>query len=352
MYKMGLFDLFKPNVKKLEEKRDILGLIKALSRNKTDNEQLEIAEALGRMGESAVEPLIQYLKDDSKKIELWKTGYWVAMALVKIGDKAVLPLIQFLNNSKNSEYGRIAAIDALGRIGDTKAIESLVQTLKEKKDVRKTALKSLEELKWKFQNDTENVYYLIAKEEWYNLVKFGKTAVEPLCQILVYNESEYVIKISKVLGEIKDKRSVYPLIKFLFDRNISRGFKPDESEEISISIAKSLAEIGDINALLPLRYIKEMKDRRTPLLLQNSKEIWAIKGAILILEEKSPEKDISYANRIHSMNGMFTEEQKYLFFRNYPLFKETIDRIVEQEGISLENATTRAFRDFVIMIAK
>ncbi len=61
---MGIFGLFKPNVKKLEKKRDIEGLVKALGYKKDSRVRLEAAVALGRIGsEKVAKALTNALKD-------------------------------------------------------------------------------------------------------------------------------------------------------------------------------------------------------------------------------------------------------------------------------------------------
>jgi len=62
---VGIFDrLFRPDIGKLKEKKDVDGLIKAL-RDKDSDIRLEVAYALGEIKDKrAVEPLIQALKDE------------------------------------------------------------------------------------------------------------------------------------------------------------------------------------------------------------------------------------------------------------------------------------------------
>jgi HEAT repeat protein len=117
------------------------------------------ADSLGKIGdERAVKPLINALKDKDSYIRLeaarafdkigWKSKggkqnvyYLIAKAkwdeVSEIGKLAVLPLIQAL------KYGeldlRYNAADALGKIGDKRALKQLNQTLKDEEqvDVRK-----------------------------------------------------------------------------------------------------------------------------------------------------------------------------------------------------------------------
>ena len=115
--------LFKPNVEKLKEKRNINRLIKTLSDNDVELRR-RAASALGEIGgEESVEPLIQLLGDSD--VELRKKAVF---ALGEIGDeKAVGSLMQLLGDT-NIELRRIA-VSALGEIGDSKAVEPLKQLL-------------------------------------------------------------------------------------------------------------------------------------------------------------------------------------------------------------------------------
>jgi len=85
------------------------------------------ARALGEIGDArAVEPLIQALKD-----KYWNVNKKAEKALGKIGEPAVEPLVQAL---KDESWGvRRGAAGALGEIGDARAVEPLIQALKDEK---------------------------------------------------------------------------------------------------------------------------------------------------------------------------------------------------------------------------
>jgi len=80
---------------------------------------------LGRIGASAVEPLLSALKDDD-----WRVRVGAARALGRIGDsRAVEPLLGAL---KDDDWRvRVGAATALGRIGDSRAVEPLIGALKD-----------------------------------------------------------------------------------------------------------------------------------------------------------------------------------------------------------------------------
>lgn len=152
--------LFKPNVERLEEKRDVPGLLRAL---KHSDEEIaaSAADALGRIGDSsavaplvaiimdrnaptrigaarslgrlrdfrAVEPLIALLKDQDKLLRMA-----AAEALGSIGNpRAVKPLIEALADMEvvwPSTPVRLSAVEALTRIGDTRAVEPFIRQLR------------------------------------------------------------------------------------------------------------------------------------------------------------------------------------------------------------------------------
>jgi len=96
---------------------------------------------LGRIGASAVEPLLGVLKDDD-----WRLRVGAARALGRIGDsRAVEPLLGALKD--DDWHVRIAAATALGRIGDSRAVEPLIGALKDPEGhVRQSAAMALGQL--------------------------------------------------------------------------------------------------------------------------------------------------------------------------------------------------------------
>ena len=162
---------FKPNVGKMKTNKDVEGLIKALA-HKDWRVRWDVAEALGEVGDGrAVEPLIQALGDaysveskfqDDKRVHVVANGpAWLGLgqgivvigevalpALVEIGEPAVEPLIQALKDKM--EFVRLGAARALGEIGDARAVEPLAKSLKDKKkDVREAAQEALEKIEGK-----------------------------------------------------------------------------------------------------------------------------------------------------------------------------------------------------------
>lgn len=106
-----------PNIAKMEAKHDVKGLIKALSYQDKEDIKLHLPNR-GAVRNSLVR--------------------WGAMdALVRIGTPSVEPLIAALEGDKDAPWtvhanlARCAAADALGQIGDARAVKPLIATFDE-----------------------------------------------------------------------------------------------------------------------------------------------------------------------------------------------------------------------------
>jgi HEAT repeat protein len=147
--------------------------------------------------------------------------------------------------------------------------------------VRRKAAEALSKLKWKPENNIENVSYLLALQEWGKLIKFGEAAVEPLIAVLKDNDWWVQRDAAEALGKIGDTRAVDPLIanennienvSYLlalqeWEKLIKFGeaaVEPliavlkDKDSEIRENSAEALGEIGDARAVDPL--IAALKD--------------------------------------------------------------------------------------------
>ncbi|MEE8168473.1 MAG: HEAT repeat domain-containing protein [Candidatus Hydrothermarchaeales archaeon] len=209
---MGIFDsLFKPNVEKMKAKKDVDGLIKAL-KDKNYSEVLD-----GITGEKAAE--------------------------------------------------------ALGSIGDTRAVEPLIQVALDEdlkyvyKGVRKVAIEALIKMK-------------------------DKRAIEPLIQALKSAEWDIRVRAAKALGRIGDARAIEPLIQALKDKKQ----KPREAAaKALIGLKPIIDDIKDeklrLRALEALEKIKEDVARKK---LEEDPESWAkmlvekkdVEGLIKALKHK------------------------------------------------------------------
>jgi len=172
-------------------------------------------EALRRIGEPAVEPLIVTFQNSSLDVGARAA---VATALGSIGDsRAVEPLVAALNSEEG--YLKPYAAESLGRIGDARAVESLIAALADADlTVRVSAILALERIK-----DPRAVGPLVAvlKDEYppnrraavQALGTIGGDDVsEPLIAALQDEDLDVRICGVQALEKTKDPRSVEPLI--------------------------------------------------------------------------------------------------------------------------------------------
>jgi HEAT repeat protein len=258
---MGLFDgLFKPDVEKLERNKDVDGLIKALGYTKDSQVGYDAAKALGKMGISAVDPLIAALRDSE-----WVVRRNAAKALGAIGDsKAVDPLVTALKDSHDSV--RLEAAEALGAIGDPRASWPLMAALKDSnKYMRKTAILALGKIK-----DPRSVESLIAvalknpdidMRNWAGeaLGKMGAPPVDSLISAL--RDSNYEVRgnAAETLDKIKwtcnnfELSALYWIAKLDFDKCVAIGapaVKPliaelmDSNGKLRVEAKDALGRIG------------------------------------------------------------------------------------------------------------
>ena len=195
--------------------------------------QRESLDALIRLGEPAVSPLIEALG--------WRRGSlgespWLRFspvdALAGIGEPAVGPVvhtlkqtIQALENSKDEEKSqriRMRQIqervtEALGRIGEPALTSLLTMLADENRALRVSATVALGEVG-------------------------GKAAVGSLIEALNDEDKEVRAEAANALGKIRDKRAVAPLVALLSDNYYKCAEKA----------AWALGEIGDEQAVEPL----------------------------------------------------------------------------------------------------
>ena len=113
-----LFRFGKPNIKDMEKKNDVKGLIEALEYEKDVQVRREAAYTLGKIKDiSAVDSLIKALDDPDNYVRRQAVD-----ALGNIGDtRAVEPLTKAMSDSNN--YICQGAADALKKVENKKAMQ-------------------------------------------------------------------------------------------------------------------------------------------------------------------------------------------------------------------------------------
>lgn len=189
-------------------------------------------KALGEIGDIiAVPSLIPAL--DNKDIEIKKAA---VEALGKIKDeRAVLPLIAgFINDKEIKEI----IFEALINICKSE-IETFTALLKNtNRNIRKTTASVLNSINWQPADLSQHISYLIADENWDELVKLGALAINPLFNMI--KDEAINISVIKTLGKIKDNKAVELLIANLTST---------DSHSTKIATIEVLGEIGSSNRL-------------------------------------------------------------------------------------------------------
>lgn len=182
-------------------------------------------ELLGCIGSPAVEPLMKMLMGDDESIR-----YMAIEPLGIIGEfegnvKPVPLLLDALKSNNNHIRGYAA--DALGRIGDVRAVEPLIEALKDddKLHVLPSAVVALGKI-----GDPRAVKPLISLlwDEEINidasisLRSIGSPAAQHLIEALDSDDIEVRRRAIWCLGDIKDKSVVEPLLAALNDKEVSK----------------------------------------------------------------------------------------------------------------------------------
>ena len=267
--------------------------IKQLIERLYSNDPLERATAVGKLGESGTKavpaipfviPILGETEPVSRQIaparfESTSIDKEAIKLLVKLGQPAVDPLIHALND-KHSGVRKNAA-EALGEIGDTRAIDPLMTTLLEDDDgtVRKCAAEALGRI-----GDSRSLKALTialrdrkskvqesAGEAVQVIINNLKTKHELTTLHVSLKSRETVVRrmASKALSELKDPLSVDSLIEALNDndsqvqRNVVGALKGigkpavvplsaflrDDNPALCLEVIKLLGEIGDNTAV-------------------------------------------------------------------------------------------------------
>ncbi|MDO5835382.1 MAG: HEAT repeat domain-containing protein [Methanobacterium sp.] len=185
------------------------------------------------IGEPAIIPLINSFNSDIQ------TRNGAVKAIVEIGEPAVEPLINALNNPNPVIIKKVC--DALGLIGDPKAVIPLTERLKnDDSSVRRKAAKAL---------------ILVGDER----------AVKPLCKSLLDSDTRVCMLAAEALGEIGDESAIPSLVSSL-----------DSTIGVSQAAKEALKKFGSTG----LKFINEHEEVKTQL----EEEKAAIKREELINE--------------------------------------------------------------------
>lgn len=233
--------LFKPNIEKLVEKRDVKGLFRALVYRSDMKLHQEAEKALERICDAgSVDVLLEVLNDKDRTVR--KTA---AKLLGEIGDpRAVEPLIQKfqLNDFERDDFAR-----SLGQIGDPRAVEPLIAALERSSSAG--VVKALGDIGE--QRAIKPLASALGSRDYLTrvyasdaLIRFGVLSVEPLVQqeasgpLINDDFRKSALEVFRKIGFVK---VTAPLIA-AYHKYPNSSFP-----------AWALGESGDISAIKPLK---------------------------------------------------------------------------------------------------
>jgi hypothetical protein len=211
-----LFDVIlhkKPDIEALTQKRDIPGLIRALSARDPELQSAAV-HALGTIGHEAVRPLVLALKKKNRYLRLGALG-----ALAEIRDPGAVSALSDMMKDPGSEVRWQAAI-ALGEVRSYETIIPLLQGLGDPdKYVRYGSAVSLVKNGYQPYSETEWAWCYAAMQDWDRLRAMGSAALDPLFNLLRDTDSVVRVHAIQVLGDIGNQKAGPALIRSLGDAN-------------------------------------------------------------------------------------------------------------------------------------
>ena len=190
------------DIGQLKQAGNIPSLIRLLD-NPDPSVQWHAAEALGASGEMVVPLLLQALRSRSVPVRL---GAIEALGTIR-DTRAINPLIAVVSHKSALEV-RWAAVLALGEIGSPDPIPYLVPLMRDpNRYLRYGAAIALGRLGWLPENETDTAYLLIARQDWAAVRHLGTAALLPLQDLLRDTDPESRGMIMSVLGQIGDRHA-------------------------------------------------------------------------------------------------------------------------------------------------
>jgi len=237
-------------------------------------------ESLIKIGDKVIEPLLIFMKD--KEADVY---YWAEKVLTGLDIRMITPLIELLK--KGERDIRINVARLLGKTGDERTIEPLIEALNDKCwFVAKAAANALVEIGNKVvkpvtqllknEDTQENVRYWAATI----LSRLGPEALELLIQSLKENTKQIRMLAAKALGEVKADEAIEPLVEALKDREwpvrnaaanalaaYGSRITPfiikhvmDRNENIRMWVRRIISEVGHENVEQLLDQLQNSKD--------------------------------------------------------------------------------------------
>ncbi len=296
---MGLFGSKAPDVEKLEQDKDVEGLINALKFNDAVI-KINAMGALARMRDArSIEAIVPYLREPFFQM-------YAVMALANIGDPAVPALVRSLDDKssmmragaartlrdiidgraieplikllrENNKNVKIEAMHALGRAKDSRAIGPILKVLADDAAVNEAASDALiligEPAVWPLINALKTGSMPVKADIYRTLVKIGKPAIEPLVKSLGDSNPAVRSGAAIVLGKLGEACAIEPLLEMLRQEKMEKILESDSASYTMRMIEGALASIGE-PAIIPLQ--KALEDKNGIVRWVASEALWEI----------------------------------------------------------------------------
>jgi HEAT repeat protein len=160
--------------------------------------------------------------------------------------------------SKGNSQEAYSAVLELGRLGDDKAVDLLIETFGRRDGVTRSAARELG--KMRNERAITPLVGLLGDREVNQaaaeaLLGFGEKAVMPLVEVLKSGNGDAREKAAFALGELRDKRAVEPLVQVM---------QTDDVYAVRTAAATALGQLKDARAVWVLVATLQMRDETTP----------------------------------------------------------------------------------------
>lgn len=219
--------------------------------NRALNDKDELVRWVALRGVAQISPdkeielLVKRLKDDGIR-------KWASDRLVEIGDdRVVTSLLEILNDETYFGDSLKEATVVLGKIGNSRAIETLVKKLVDyrySRFIRDLLAQSLKALGWKPTDENERALYAIASRDNRQFLTLGANAVQTLVDHLNHDDDATTRRLAaNALGRIGDVRAVIPLFNYF-----SRIKFEDRQKEVALGPLRAIWRRNGESAIEPI----------------------------------------------------------------------------------------------------
>jgi len=191
-----------PDVEKLKQRRDTVGLVRLLGHS-SPLVRSHAAESLSTCGEKILPALVHALHFEPVCVRLGVIEFLGKRKLPRAGAY----LTSLLEYEKNPEV-KLAALIALGEIGETGSELVLLRMLRDKnRYIRYGSAKALSRLNRVPDTLPDRIYFLIACQDWETIRSFGSGAIEPLMEIYKGSDPDTCSAILSIVEDSGDKKA-------------------------------------------------------------------------------------------------------------------------------------------------